>query len=200
MARWARNTVVKFIGGELTIRDDADVLRHGARVFDAMWVRGRDFAPVFSQQRPRFQAMSALMFKNEGWPSRWPALSPGYAAWKQKHYPGKPMMRRSDRLYDSLVGVTSDSVWKVTKQSIQFGTRVPYWREHQYGDPTRHLPARPTVAMDYYTLSFIGDDCVEWVAAGDRVANVKVGAGARIKGMLKRMLGPAEKYIDFLIR
>jgi hypothetical protein len=53
-------------------------------------------------------------------------LSPRYSAWKAKHFPGKPILRATDRLYKSLTEAsTEDSVYIVTPRSITLGTMDP---------------------------------------------------------------------------
>lgn len=70
----------------------------------------------------------------------WPSLSPRYSAWKALHYPGKPLLRASDRLYKSLTETTSDSIRKATDKGAQFGSRVPYANRHNRG--TGGMPKR----------------------------------------------------------
>jgi phage gpG-like protein len=75
----------------------------------------------------------------------WPALSPAYAADKAIRYPGQPIMRASDRLYESLTSQTGDTVWQVTPRTIVFGSKVPYFEYHQTG--TNKMPARPVLVL-----------------------------------------------------
>lgn len=64
---------------------------------------------------------------------KWPALSPRYAAWKRRHFPGKSILRRTDRLIESLTGNRADSIVEARPDSLEFGTRVPYAIYHQRG-------------------------------------------------------------------
>lgn len=64
---------------------------------------------------------------------QWAALSPRYAAWKRRHYPGKTILRRTDRLIESLTGNKLDSIVNLRPDHLEFGTRVPYAIFHQRG-------------------------------------------------------------------
>jgi len=83
-------------------------------------------------------------FEIEGDPA-WPALSPLYRAWKARHFPGKTILRRTDRLYESLTSPGGENIAMVTPRTIRFGTRVPYWGHHQRGSGV--LPRRPPLVM-----------------------------------------------------
>lgn len=158
---------VQLIGGSLTIHEDFNL--GGVQRDLSRWIEaGQNLLPVMAAQRPRMQEQARLFFNKEGFPTRWPELSPPYAAWKRKHFPGKPMMRRSDRLYNSLVSVTPDSVFAATSQGFIYGTRVPYWSLHQFG--RAKMPVRPTIGLDPLLMSFMGDDVVSYIIDGGRRA------------------------------
>jgi hypothetical protein len=63
----------------------------------------------------------------------WPDLSPGYAAWKARHFPGRKILELTRRLQNSLMpgaagtsGAGSDTVLRVRPTQLEIGTRVPY--------------------------------------------------------------------------
>lgn len=53
------------------------------------------------------------------------------------------------RLRASVVAVaaSADAVRRQGRYWIEWGTRTPYARAHQYGDPARNLPARPYLGV-----------------------------------------------------
>lgn len=76
----------------------------------------------------------------------WAPLSPAYAAWKAKHYPGRGILERSLAMETAFAGGVG---WEivVTADTLRIDpSRVPYWRAHQAG--TKHLPARPIQVYD----------------------------------------------------
>jgi phage gpG-like protein len=77
----------------------------------------------------------------------WKPLSPRYRDWKDRHFPGEPILQLRHRLIESLTSAASpDAVREVTPFSLTFGSRVPYGIFHQHGIPGR-MPARPPLVL-----------------------------------------------------
>lgn len=95
---------------------------------------------------PDVRQMYREQFDTEGarGGQKWRPLSPKYASWKAANFPGKTILRRFDRLYDSLVGKTGDSIEIATAQQIRIGSKLVYGKYHQ--DGTDNMPARPMLA------------------------------------------------------
>jgi len=74
----------------------------------------------------------------------WQPLSRRYAEWKQKHFPFKKILRRTDRLYRSLIAKGDENVFNPQPQFVELGTVVPYAVFHQRG--TKKMPARPLIS------------------------------------------------------
>lgn len=97
-----------------------------------------DWSPAFGTLRDRFLVLERHQFTSGGgYSGTWTPLSPRYAAWKARHYPGKPIMRRTDELYRSLT--VGPQINIVHKDAMRLGTAVPHARFHQ--NPT--VPGRP---------------------------------------------------------
>ena len=64
-----------------------------------------DFGPVFDDVVKLFRKHERDQFRKQGKQTgpRWPKLSPKYAAWKRKHFPGRPILVRTGALRDALV-------------------------------------------------------------------------------------------------
>jgi hypothetical protein len=64
-----------------------------------------DFDPVFDDVVKLFHKHERDQFRTQGKQTgpRWPKLSPKYAAWKRKHFPGRPILVRTGALRDALV-------------------------------------------------------------------------------------------------
>ena len=81
----------------------------------------------------------------------WPALSPAYAAWKQEHFPGMPIMQRKRRLIRGLTEPTRrDHIAKRNSKATrgEFGTTAPYMKYHQQERTSRGpLPRRPLIGV-----------------------------------------------------
>ncbi len=75
------------------------------------------------------RSMAGAQFESQGASGAsggWAPLSREYAARKAKTYPGKPLMRATDRLYDSVTGISPDTIFDPSANRLTLGTRVPY--------------------------------------------------------------------------
>lgn len=91
-----------------------------------------------------FYEFNKEVFNSEGMKGDhglWPALSPKYEAWKKKRYPGKTIMRRTDKLYHSLTGYNKYSIRYISNNPsglvIKLGTQLKYAEYHQEGIITK---------------------------------------------------------------
>lgn len=98
----------------------------------------RFWAEVFI---PRYLNKVQQNFQSEGELSTragWPDLSPRYAAWKSRHFPGRLILERTRRLRNSLSfsGLGGgDQVLEARPTSLRLGTRVPYAKFHTWDRP-----------------------------------------------------------------
>lgn len=121
----------------------------------AVRARALDLRPFWNEVfAPKYFATVQDLFALEGQRRRdsgrfgggsWAPLSPSYAAWKARHYPGERILSRTGALRDSLAwtgsGLGPGGVWLATKQGVEFGTAIPYAQYHAKGTGT--MPARP---------------------------------------------------------
>lgn len=134
---------IGFMYGELQV--DVVGYKDAVAYFDTLIRRSSNLASPFQQfQKYWFDDIDAS-FAAGGNPIEWPALSPAYDQWKHTAYPGQPLMRLSDRLYESLTSQTGDTIWEVGPKHITFGSRVPYFEYHMTG--TSKMPARPPLQI-----------------------------------------------------
>lgn len=94
----------------------------------------------------RFALVERRQFDSEGTygSGGWQALSPRYAAWKARHYPGKPILERTGDLRDSLTR-RPFGIEVITPKSMTVGSGIDYGRFHQAGGGT--LPQRRPVEL-----------------------------------------------------
>jgi len=111
---------------------DMELTIHDAELQRAITGLGRsinDWRDAWPGVAEALRGMVREQFESEGVrgpQGGWAPLSKAYAARKAKEYPGKPLMRATDRLYDSLVGDSADAVFEVTARTLILGTVVPY--------------------------------------------------------------------------
>lgn len=120
-------------GPNISLEMDTKVLQYRLKGLKAGLA---DLSPVWRGPVYRiFQDFIKVHFDSGGSYSgdQWAPLSPRYAAWKEKHYPGKGILRREDDLFKSLQD-GPDKVLRVTPDSAEMGTSVPYAVYHQAKD------------------------------------------------------------------
>lgn len=90
----------------------------------------------------------------------WPALSPKYAAWKARVFPGRPIMRATGAMMQSLVKTGPGHVFKPTSTSLEIGTNEKAgWHWEAVGNrPARKaIDIGPKAEREYF-----GRALVEW--------------------------------------
>lgn len=104
-----------------------------------------DMRPAWGALRDRFVALEKRQFQSEGQAASggWSPLSPTYAAWKARNYPGKTILRRTDELFESLT--EGPAIFISEPSYMVIGTDVPYAAYHQAGGP--NLPQRRPVEL-----------------------------------------------------
>lgn len=127
------------------------------------WIKGieneviKDLRPFWdSTAQPIVAEEIARVFASEGY-GRWPPLSPNYAKYKGRLFPGKRMLRRQDTYYKSAtrrgeegnlyVSKPDEMVWGISLNwfSSQFGFPYPVVHEHGRKDGT--VPQRQVFGL-----------------------------------------------------
>jgi phage gpG-like protein len=133
-----------------------------------------DYRPIWPVIEDDFYAQEKAQFQTEGSEGgeKWAALSGssweevseqgrdasgrfakkqrvihgGYAAWKEAHYPGKPILERTGDLVSSLTNPNDPNTVRVEgRKTLTLGSRIPYAIYHQKG--TEKMPARPEIQL-----------------------------------------------------
>lgn len=121
----------------------------GVREFDRTFTRFtanlRDFRQLWPGVITELRKITAEQFaaQGRGPTGKWKALSPKYAAWKAKRYPGAPILVRTGDLKQSLTSNSAHSIVRATPDLLEFGTSLPYAIYHQTRVPQKRLPRRP---------------------------------------------------------
>jgi len=115
------------------------------------------FAPAYFAQ---VQDLFALEGQSRGsggqfGPGSWAPLSPAYAAWKKRHFPGKLILERTGKMRESLnwqgASLGAGGVFVPRRDAVTVGTSVAYGKYHQHGTPK--MPRReflPTPDARHY--------------------------------------------------
>lgn len=115
------------------------------RTLAGLEFRGEDASPAWEWMGDDFTKSEARQFRSQGAYASggWPPLSPQYARWKARHYPGKTILRRTDELFRSLT--VGPAIRIIEPEFAVFGSEVDYGRYHQEGSGS--LPRRRPVEL-----------------------------------------------------
>lgn len=116
------------------------------RTLDRFAEAAEDATPVWEVLADRFARMERKQFATEGAHASggWAPLSPRYAAWKARHYPGRPILVLTGDLKESLTRRPFD-IEIITPKLAIFGSAVVYGGYHQRGEG--HNPRRRPVEL-----------------------------------------------------
>lgn len=105
-----------------------------------------DARPAWEAMAVRFARANAANFRSEGAYASggWAPLSPRYAAWKARAYPGKPILEREGDLKRDLTQ-RPFGVEVIEPGFMVLGTALPYAAFHQQG--AGNLPQRRPVEL-----------------------------------------------------
>lgn len=105
-----------------------------------------DMRPAWERLARRFQRNERQQFASEGAYASggWAPLSPAYAAWKARHYPGKPILERTGALKASLTE-RPFGIEVLETGFMVVGSHVDYGAYHQRGGG--RLPRRRPVEL-----------------------------------------------------
>ena len=126
----------------------------------------RDASPAFEKIGDSLARAERQQFRSQGayGSGGWAPLSPRYAAWKARHYPGRPILQRSGDLMESLT-VRPFGVDIVESQFAVFGSGVDYGLYHQQG--TDSMPRRRPVELPETLRRRWVQIMQRWIVHGD---------------------------------
>lgn len=108
-----------------------------------------DFRNVWPAVAKEFYAIEKSQFDSvgaKGSSGKWAALSPAYAKYKAKAFPGQPILRATLSLYESMTSPDAlDSIFRMDTQEMTIGTKREGATAHQRGNG--RMPARPIIAL-----------------------------------------------------
>ena len=132
-----------------------------ARVLDGVEYRAQDMRPIWQILAEDFYQVEEEQFATEGgFSGGWAELSERYKVWKEAHYPGRPILVLTGALREAITSPNArGSIYDLQRDYMMVGVSrevLPYAVYHQTG--TRHMPARPPIALPESTKE-------RWVAA-----------------------------------
>lgn len=126
---------------------EVDGIKQIDRGFERFTQDIKDLRPAFENMVRDFRQIERMQFESAGGRATgWQPLSPRYAAYKARRYPGQPLMVATGDLRSSLTGHTSDTIEEIEPLQLTLGTRDPKAIFHHRGT-RRGLPKRPLIEL-----------------------------------------------------
>lgn len=106
----------------------------------------KDFTPAWSRIHQDFVQVEEQQFETQGarGGTPWAPLSPAYAAWKQKYFPGLPILQLTRSMW-SQFAVGTGMLLEIKPLSLHMRPTLDYPIFHQRG--TKRMPARRVVQL-----------------------------------------------------
>ncbi len=155
-----------------------DVKITGSKELKAGFARAakdcHDLRPAYLEVYRDFLLTESAIFRKQGSPQKWVALSPAYAKWKRRHYPGKKMLELTGNYRASLTTETHKyALARIEPQRALFGSTDPVHHLHALGTK-RKIPARPAIQVTAATkkrwTQIIGDYVLSRLEADLQIA------------------------------
>ena len=135
---------------EITL-EDADI----RALLQQLQAKLGDLTPVFRDLGEALKISHRARFSQGIGPdgAPWPDLSPGYRLAKTKNKDKKLV----------LDGWLRELNYQVSGTELRLGTDRLYGATHQFGDPARHIPARPFLGLDEAERAHLIDVLTDWL-------------------------------------
>lgn len=134
--RWGKETVAKFLGGQVIFNLTGDRTREEyTKDLDGIIARSTDMTSAMKRVGLYLMGATSRTFKAEGRPRRWQALSPMTIADRRRQGFGDgPILRRTGTLERSLTQPGArGSIFEPRPRSLRYGSRLNYFEVHQKG-------------------------------------------------------------------
>jgi len=125
-----------------TVMGDEVLARGLSRFGDSI----KDFRPAWDKIHLDFVTIEAEQFDSQGTRGGavWPPLSPSYAAWKEKWFPGQPILQLTGVMYGQFA-IGPGMMVEMEPLFLRMAPSTPYAKYHQTG--TSKMPARKPVVL-----------------------------------------------------
>jgi hypothetical protein len=167
-----------------------------------------DFSEAWPHITKLIHRHNLRTFRSEGSATgpkrRWAALSPRYAAWKSRRFPGRPILVLSGALRRALTQTGRGALVKSSKGSLEVGIKPGKTARiagyHQRGVPPgdgSRMPARPPVQFvrslrNKNSLPFVVSQMLQRIVVDHRKAALGSSAGVFDADTVERRLGSLE--------
>jgi len=132
--------------------------------------RANDLYPAWDNVLNILYEAERRLFAQEGQTeehSKWEKLSPRYAAWKEKHYPGMPILTLTGRFRGSMTDPSGQHTEIRERRQLTWGSAHKVSGGHDLGglhaEGRGNMPARPPIRITQRNVDDIADTVVDYI-------------------------------------
>ncbi len=170
-------------------------LTHSLKVWQT---RISDWRPFWADIEQFIQERVEQSFATEGATSgeKWEPLSPKYAEWKERNYPGQGMLVLSGNLKGSMTDeVHPQALRQKRRTTFNFSSRNPLAAIHHQGIGD-FLPARPLLVLTDSDEKAIKQHAEQWMMQTALESGLAVGTTFMRRGRsITQLRGPGGRFI-----
>ncbi len=157
------DTYIRALGCTIHVRtaDMSAQAESWKRYFLDLGHRVKNLRPVF-ESFGQYMVTGSIMrnFEAEGRPDRWAPLSPKYKAWKENHYPGRPILVLTGEM-------KAGFQYEATELTLKIRNVKWYWKVHQTGYGPNNLPARVMLLLQDADKSVLTRKTRQYIKTGE---------------------------------
>jgi len=132
--------------------------------------RSQELYPVWDKVLDILYEAERQLFAQEGQTEehgKWEALSPRYAAWKEKHYPGMPILTLTGRFRGSMIDPSGQHHEERRPRSLTWGSHHLVSGGDDLGGihavGRANMPAREPIRVTQHNVNDIADTVVDYI-------------------------------------
>ncbi len=166
-AKWGKDTVAKFLGGQVTFSLSADKSQADYKKdIDGIITRGTDMTPAMEKIGLYLMGATLRNFEAGGRP-QWVPLKPATIADRREQgYGAGPILVRSGKLKRSLTKRGAPGqIFQPKPRSLRYGSSLEYFQDHQKG--TALIPARMMLVMQKQDRSQVSRIVNRFILTGE---------------------------------
>lgn len=131
--------------------EGAEELQHRLAEIDR---RISDLTPIWGAITSKLFDIEREIFDSEG-RGQWAPLSPRYAAWKARHYPGQPLLVLTGAMRQAFTNSSGAEIVRQPQSLLVKWSTPEYAKYHQTG--TTYMPARPVLVVERQDVEAIAE-------------------------------------------
>lgn len=133
----------------IKIKGDQEVMHKVHKLGDNL-LKLKPAMEVIGKNARNYYATTGITDRGRPWKQEWRDYSKNYKVWKEKHYPGRPMMVLKGNLERSFD-------FDANETSVRIFNKAPYFKYHQSSATRYKLPRRQMMGINNPIRRMVSD-------------------------------------------